>query len=338
MNYYNKIDKTKFKIDFLVNKSGYFDEKLKNMGSNIFLIEFYNKKDYLYKLSLFFKNNNYDIIHVHTQKYMGDILEVAKKHNIGTRIIHSHSSRSSNLFIKFFQLIRSYKIEKYATNLIACSEQAAKWLFPTKYRECKIVPNAIVFNNYSFDVKKRHEIRKKINIEKKVFLICIVARLSREKDHVFLLKVLKEVNKVNKKIKLMIVGDGPFKKKLEYYIDKKNLNDFVFFVGNVNNVSDYLSASDLFVLCSKREGFGMAVIESQANGLFSIVSTAIPRIANLNLGLFLRLPKKIKLWSKMILEELKTNRTRKAIDIIDTIYNIDSSKNILESIYSKKNN
>ena len=61
-----------------------------------------------------------------------------------------------------------------------------------------------------------------------------------------------------------MVGDGPEKKKAKDYLRKNNLKNRVIFVGETNEVDKILCSSDLFLLPSEKESFGLAALEAMA--------------------------------------------------------------------------
>lgn len=67
--------------------------------------------------------------------------------------------------------------------------------------------------------------------------------------------------------KLVLVGDGPERAKLEDLARTNNISDKVIFEGVKNNVHDYYSQSSIFVLSSRMEGFPNALCEAMSHGL-----------------------------------------------------------------------
>ena len=64
--------------------------------------------------------------------------------------------------------------------------------------------------------------------------------------------------------KLMMVGDGPEKEKAEYLCQELGILDKVIFFGNSNEIDKILSYTDLFLLPSETESFGLAALEAMA--------------------------------------------------------------------------
>lgn len=78
--------------------------------------------------------------------------------------------------------------------------------------------------------------------------------------------VIEIFNKIQQQIpaKLMMVGDGPEKEKAEYLCQELGIQDKVIFFGNSNEIDKILSYSDLFLLPSETESFGLAALEAMA--------------------------------------------------------------------------
>ena len=82
------------------------------------------------------------------------------------------------------------------------------------------------------------------------------------------------------KSKLMMVGEGPEKSKAIEYVKNKSLQEHVLFLGNSNEIDKILCFSDLFLLPSEKESFGLSALEAMAHGVPIISSNAggIPEV------------------------------------------------------------
>ncbi len=78
--------------------------------------------------------------------------------------------------------------------------------------------------------------------------------------------IIKIFYKIQQKIpaKLMMVGDGPEKERAERLCTELGIQDKVIFFGNSNEIDQILSYSDLFLLPSETESFGLAALEAMA--------------------------------------------------------------------------
>lgn len=98
--------------------------------------------------------------------------------------------------------------------------------------------------------------------------------------------VIKIFEKVNKEIpsKLILIGDGPDRFECEQLTRQLNISDKVKFLGKQEAIGDILNASDLFLLPSQSESFGLAALEAMSCGLPVIASSAggIPELIKHN--------------------------------------------------------
>jgi N-acetyl-alpha-D-glucosaminyl L-malate synthase BshA len=74
--------------------------------------------------------------------------------------------------------------------------------------------------------------------------------------------------------RLMMVGEGPEKIRALDYVEKKGLSDKILFLGNSNEIDKILCYSDLFLLPSEKESFGLSALEAMAHGVPVISSNA----------------------------------------------------------------
>ena len=78
----------------------------------------------------------------------------------------------------------------------------------------------------------------------------------------------------------MMVGEGPEKEKAIKYVNNNGLENQVLFLGNSNEIDKILCYSDLFLLPSEKESFGLSALEAMAHGVPVISSDAggIPEV------------------------------------------------------------
>lgn len=219
MNIYNKIDRKKVQFDFLVSEDGIYDEEIKKMGGRIYKIPYITKvgqKQFAKELKQFFiKHKEYNIVHSHLNQITGVILEEAKKAGVTNRIAHSHSTNNrNNIIIKLYKSYLQSKIKDSATNLFACSKEAAKWLYKSNSENAKILVNGIDLKEYTFSEEKRKEVRESLKIGQDTIVVGHVGRMDYAKNHMFLLDIFHQYQKINSNSILLLVGDGTLRKKL----------------------------------------------------------------------------------------------------------------------------
>ncbi|HLG25837.1 MAG TPA: glycosyltransferase [Candidatus Gracilibacteria bacterium] len=116
------------------------------------------------------------------------------------------------------------------------------------------------------------------------FVIVSVAALHPRKGLKHVIEAFAEIKKEAPQTKLVIVGEGPQRKELTECIKKLGVSHEVMLLGKQENIPEILKSSDLFVLPSVKEAFGIAVLEAMAAQLPIIASGVggIPEIIKNN--------------------------------------------------------
>jgi glycosyltransferase involved in cell wall biosynthesis len=136
-------------------------------------------------------------------------------------------------------------------------------------KKLKLVKDGVVIYNGILEpeflereiARKFFEEKIKFDLKNK-FLIGSIGRLDYSKNYEFLIKVFSEILKIKPEAIAIIVGEGPERKKLESLIEKANLTEKIFLIGELKDASKYLKAFDLFVLPSRYEGLSITLIEA----------------------------------------------------------------------------
>jgi glycosyltransferase involved in cell wall biosynthesis len=95
-------------------------------------------------------------------------------------------------------------------------------------------------------------------------LITIVARLHPLKNHKLLLQAMRELINYEPKARLLIVGEGELRTELEYIARELGLDSKISFLGDRRDIPDILNLTEVFVLCSVKEGLPLVLLESMA--------------------------------------------------------------------------
>ena len=336
MNIYRNIDRTEVQFDFLIrsNQNGSMVKEISDMGGKVFILPSFPKHVFenYRKLDYFLRNHSceYTAIHVHANALIYvKPLQLAEKYKIPIRIIHSHSTNSKMALLHKVNILR---IDKWCTTRFACSELAGEWMFPK--RQYKIIPNGISLERFKFNNYDRDKVRKIYDLDNKI-VIGHVGRFTTPKNHPFIINLFEEYHKRNRDSALMLVGDGENKEHIKMLVKEKGLTDSVFFVGAVSNVWEYMSAMDIFLFPSFYEGFGIVLLEAQANGLPCVVSNVISNLAIVNENIVsLGLDKGLDVWLKA-LEQLNSER----LDVLNDalyVYDIKKVSRDLELFYQKQ--
>lgn len=117
------------------------------------------------------------------------------------------------------------------------------------------------------DRSKRDEIRERFGISPDTCLLVAVGRLGKEKNYEEVLRYLKQFD--DPCVRLLLVGDGPDRSRLEKLAAELELGDRAVFAGMIphKEVAPYYTAADLFVCASSSETQGLTYLEAEAAGL-----------------------------------------------------------------------
>lgn len=99
-----------------------------------------------------------------------------------------------------------------------------------------------------------------------------LGRLTSAKDYPTLLRAFAKAVGQGASHDLLIIGEGELRGELASLASTLNLNDRVHFLGHRTNPYSYLASADFFILSSKWEGFGLALLEAMALGLPAIAT------------------------------------------------------------------
>lgn len=176
------------------------------------------------------------------------------------------------------ELHRADKLLSYMTDMIVAVSDDARKLMVRRggipQRKVMTILNGIDEGKYHSDVNVTLK-KRSIGLAEDDLVIGIVARLAPEKDHNTLLEAFKIVlQKTNKKVKLVVVGDGNLRKELEEKARHISISENTIFLGERHDVPELLATFDLFVLSSLTEGISLTLLEAMAAGL-PIVATNV---------------------------------------------------------------
>lgn len=271
MNYLRNIDHDKFHFDFLVHREnqGVFDAEIRTLGSKIFIaprLGFKNIYKYSKFMDKFFLHNKYDIVHCHLDSLSFFPLKYAKRNNIQVRIAHSHVNGFDKGFSYPIRTILKYMIPRVASSYCSCSKSAGDFMFPQK--DCKIILNPVSIDKFKFDFNTRKRLSSELKLGQRP-IIGHVGRFTTAKNHDFILDLAK--SDCLKAYDFVLIGDGPLYNTIQEKSKLYNLKN-VFFLGLREDVHNYFSLFDYFILPSFYEGLGIVAIEAQINGLPTFVS------------------------------------------------------------------
>tara|TARA_R110002033_G_scaffold135_1_gene1488 strand:- start:23781 stop:24902 length:1122 start_codon:yes stop_codon:yes gene_type:complete len=231
------------------------------------VIDFYVKGKFdfgsVFTLVKIIKENDIDVVHTQGPGSLDMMAalacKLAKIKFVFTRPVMLDDLKVSKIKKVIFNLFDKLTVG-LSQRIIAVSTDGEKRLKDRyKNSQDKIVK---VFNG--IDLSKYNKLEKK-SLE--YFTISMCAQLTVNKGWFDFLDICDKLKDKIKNLRVYIIGDGPLYRDIEKRTNDKNLEDVVFMTGHTNNVYQYLSQTDLYVMTSYREGLSVAVIEALASSL-----------------------------------------------------------------------
>ncbi len=225
--------------------------------------------------------DEYDIVHVHNYRHIHTILAaivcfLRRKPCILTTHSPFHPLYLrrflSRVFVFVYDRFLKFFIDQLFSKIILITSSEKKYFKHVPPRKLVSIPNGVeneMFKKVSSRLKKK--IKRKYGLKDSEKKILYVGRIHPTKGIDFLLKVLKELIKKDKKYKLVLVGplknDYYFSSLLDF-IKNNDLEKYIVFTGFVSEIEKtaLYDVCDIFFLPSKYEPFGIVILESFARG------------------------------------------------------------------------
>jgi len=139
------------------------------------------------------------------------------------------------------------------------------------FDDIEVIPNFICPTHYrrTPDAPLRGELAP--NGEKLLVHVSNFRSVKRPADCI---DIVAKAREAGENVRLIMVGDGPERSAVFYRAEQTGVSDNTIFVGKQGNIPDYLGVSDIFLLPSELESFGLAALEAQACEL-PVIATRI---------------------------------------------------------------
>ena len=223
------------------------------------------------KMDKLFSKLGFDIVHIqHPIIFSQVVKRLVKKYNIPLVFTHhsfyenySHYIPLPQKFIKKMAIKLSIDFSNSCDLVISPTEAVKRIL---EHRGVKtpieVIPTGIDFD--VFDKASGNSIREKYQISKNSKILLYIGRMSKEKNLDLLIDSFSLTATEFKDVYLMLVGDGPERKKLEKRVRNMNLYDRVLFIDSqpYNEIPNFYKASDLFLFPSKKDTQALVLLEA----------------------------------------------------------------------------
>jgi glycosyltransferase involved in cell wall biosynthesis len=178
------------------------------------------------------------------------------------RMPHVHYEHSSAYYRKgLARLFSRYCLS--GSDLVICNSRHTADSVARIYRfppdRLTVIYNPVEPRQVTTD---RESVRRSLGLGSNDPLLGHVGGMIRKRDQKTLIRAFKSVLTLHPSARLILIGDGPERPRLESLAHSLDLGNAIVFLGYTDRVADYLSAMDLYVNPTIDEGFGIAVVEA----------------------------------------------------------------------------
>jgi glycosyltransferase involved in cell wall biosynthesis len=276
------INKDKFDVNVAARGSGKFEKLVSETGIPFYSFELPKvlRHKYLRHLQSLHNREKFDIVHSHggVGGFYGRLL---KKHNPEIKTIHTiHGIHYLNKE-GFFEKNISKSIEQYLVQFTDITICLTKCDFKTAVENKIADQKKTVIINNGIDIKKFSEsssnfvLLKELGLSPDDFVVGNVSRFDIQKNQKLIIQASYYLSKKYPEMKFVLVGEGKLFKKMKVYARDSHLDDVVIFAGERENLADFYSIFDVFVLPSFWEGMPYVLLEAMAAKL-PIVCSNLP--------------------------------------------------------------
>jgi glycosyltransferase involved in cell wall biosynthesis len=272
-NISKQIDQSKFKIIvFAMDKGGLLENDLKTYGITSLVVHRPNRFSPALFIKIYRLYQRYHPKVIHTHHFTQLLYGAPAAKLLGARVIHTEHSieQFKRPRIRFAMKCLSYLCHK----VTIIGEEGAQYLIHKvgiPASKVEVIPTGV---DTTLCTESRDSIRGELHLSLEDRVAIIVARLSPEKNHLFLLETFRKVLNRMPIAKLLIVGEGTEEANIRRLIETLGIEKHVRLLGARRDIPRLLSACDLFTLSSTREGLPIAILEAMAAGL-PVVSTDV---------------------------------------------------------------
>ncbi len=216
------------------------------------------------------KKRKYDLVHCHSSKasWLGRLAALSAGVPRTCVTVHGISFRpgisklARVIYRNIERLVVSLNLEYVFVSSYDLAEMESIGL---KRAQCRVIPNG-----RPVPPKPNMSLRELLSINNKVPIVCMIGRISEQKNPLSFIRVAKNVIELYPKDLpapvFVLIGDGPLKEKCKAAIQEANISEFVYLLGSVDNAAKYFWDAEIALLTSNYEACPLVVIEAMAAG------------------------------------------------------------------------
>lgn len=266
-----KMNRANIRTDVLLltDRANVFGASLERQGVSVYVIPLKNPYSprNVKHIASFILSRNYDIVHAHLfpALYWTAFASFLLWHSKPIFVVTEHNTHNRRRTKRYMRFIEKLVYSKYH-GVISISKKTQEnlmtWLGIEKDDRFVVIYNGIDIDYFT---EAKPYVKEEIDtgLDSDTYLLCMAGSFTAQKDQK---TVIRSLVHLPPQVHLLLVGDGPLRQECEEYAIELGVENRVHFLGFRHDVARIMKSSDIIVLSSRWEGFGLVAVEGMAAG------------------------------------------------------------------------
>ena len=266
LNLIKGLDKNKYNIIIILTEpnKNVLRQEFEKYAVVYDLTSFINQKYWLSFVNYIIEKENINLIFNSNSKFGYYILPYIKGKNNNIPIIdyiHMEEWYNRNGGYARYSSMQESVINK----TLVCNNNTKRVLvkeFKRKEEEIKTIYVGVDEEKFNPDKYDKVSLLKKYKLDDNKHIISYICRISEQKRPMLLLEIINKLRDIRKDFKVLVVGEGNLLSKMKNKAKELKLEEYICFLGNIENTEEIYAISDLTINCSLKEGLALTSYES----------------------------------------------------------------------------
>lgn len=278
------LDKNIFDVSVAAMGGGKFEDEVIKNNIPFHSVELPKilRTKYLKNLELIYLHEKFDIIHSHggVAGFYGRIL---KKHHPEIKAVHTihgiHYINSGNIIRRNVSKTIEQYLVQFTDRTICETHNDFLTAVKNKIAEVSntdIIPNGIDISKFA-NLKKDKNLITELGFNEHNFIIGNISRFDEQKNQKLILQAAYYLIRKYPQVRFVFVGSGHYLQQMKDLARESNIDEYVVFAGEQEDLKRYYSIFDLFVFPTLWEGMPYVLLEAMASRL-PIICSRIPNL------------------------------------------------------------
>ncbi len=271
LNLIKGLDKNKYNIIILLTEpnKNVLRQEFEKYAIVYDLTSFINQKYWLAFVNYIIEKENINLIFNSNSKFGYYILPYIKGKNNNIPIIdyiHMEEWYNRNGGYARYSSMQESVIDK----TLVCNNNTKNVLvkkFKRKEEEIKTIYVGVDEDKFNPDKYDKVSLLKKYKLDENKHIISYICRISEQKRPMLLLEIVNKLKDIRKDFKVLVVGEGNLLPKMKNKAKELKLEEYICFLGNIEDTEEIYAISDLTINCSLKEGLALTSYESLSMGV-----------------------------------------------------------------------